>query len=132
MAQIKKIASQCLSTGGQYYMYDPGIPLTNFNDRGGGGGGGGVQQRFIFYTKKSQLQNLSTSKNHYFFLAYPKKFLCYYYFFLATQKITFGQNFRPKNHSDPPVIKICEWGPREPGGGGVLNLSLGRGVPPRP
>ena len=108
-------------------MYDPGIPLTNFNDRGGGG----VQQRFIFYTKKSQLQNLSTSKNHYFFLAYPKKFLCYY-FFLATQKITLAKISDPKNHSDPPVIKISEWGSGSPGGGGVLNLSLGRGVPPGP
>ena len=32
--------------------------------------------------------------------------------FIDPQKIPFGQNVRPKkNYSDPPVIKICEWGP---------------------
>ena len=32
--------------------------------------------------------------------------------FHRPKKIPFGQNVRPKkNPSDPPVIKICEWGP---------------------
>ena len=85
-------------------------------------GGGGVRQRFIFIPKK-----ITTSK-----FVYPKKSLSAFFatqknpsvFFFATQKnpgvfhrpqkITFGQNFRPKkNHSDSPVIKICEWRPWE-------------------
>ena len=31
--------------------------------------------------------------------------------FHESQKIPFGQNFRPKNILQNPVIKICQWGP---------------------
>ena len=57
-------------------------------------------------------------KNYYFF-SQPKKIPLSFFtaqknlgIFHRPKKITLGQNFRPKkNHSDPPVIKICEWGP---------------------
>ena len=104
----------------------PGAPLTNFNN---GGGGGGVQQRFIFYTqKRSQLQYLSTQKNHYFFEHTQKNTLVLFLqpkkippFFSRPQKIMasfidpkkspLAKISDPKNHSEPPVIKVCEWGP---------------------
>ena len=97
-----------------------------------GGWGGRVQQRFIFYAQKNHNFRISLSKkNHYIFLAYPKKSLSPFFatqknpfvsfcdpknpsVFYRPQKIALGQSFRPKkNHSDAPVIKICEWGPWE-------------------
>ena len=47
--------------------FNPGAPLTNFNDGGGGGREGDRCSNSILYPKKSQLQNLSTQKIHYFF-----------------------------------------------------------------
>ena len=91
--------------------------------------GGGVQQRFIFYTqKRSQLQYLSTQKNHYFFEHTQKNILVLFLqpkkippFFSRPQKIMasfidpkkspLAKISDPKNHSEPPVIKVCEWGP---------------------
>ena len=80
------------------------------------------------YPKRSQLQNLSPQKITTF-LAYPQKSLNP---FIATQKnpsVFFATRKYPgvfhrlkknhfwpkfqnqKNHSDHPVIKMCEWGP---------------------
>ena len=115
----------------------PEAPLTNFND---GGWGGGARERFIFYTqknhnfriclpKKSQLQNLSTQKNHYFFYHTQKNPLVLLsqlqkipLFFFATQKnpgifyrpqkITFGQNIRPKKITwTPQSLKYVSGAP---------------------
>ena len=116
----------------------PEAPLTNFNDEGWGGGG--PREVHILYPKKSQLQNLSTPKNHNFRICLPKKNHYFFYhtqknplvllsqlqkiplFFFATQKnpgiffrpqkITFGQNIRPKKITwTPQSLKYVSGAP---------------------
>ena len=100
------------------------------------GGGGDPTEVHIFYPKKSQLQNLSTQKKSLLFLTYPKKSLSSFFatqknpsVFFATQKnpgvfhrpkkITFGQNFRPKNITRTlPSLKYVSGAP------GIQPLSL--------
>ena len=84
-----------------------------------GGGGGGPTEVYILYPKKLQLQNLSTQKIHYLFLhtqnnrlvlfSQPQKIPAS---FIDGKKSLLVKISDPKNHSDPPVIKICEWGLR--------------------
>ena len=107
----------------------PRAPLTNFND-GGVGGGGGSDRGSYFIPEKITTSEFVDPKISLHFLAYPKKSLRPFFatqkfpLFFATQenpgafhrpkKVTFGQNFRPKNITrtpPPPVIKICEWSP---------------------
>ena len=107
---------------------NPRAPLTYFND--GGGGGGGIRQRIIFYTQKNHNFKICLPKKITTFFSIPKKIpwsffrnpkKSLWFFFFATQKILayfidpkyyFGPKFQTqKNHSDPPVIKIWEWGP---------------------
>ena len=108
------------------YTRTPGAPLTNLMT---GGGGGGLTVVHILYPKKSQLLYLSTPKKSLLLLAYPKKSLCPFFatpknpcfFLLRPKKIPasfidpknhFGPKFQTqKNHSESPVIQICEWGP---------------------
>ena len=87
--------------------FHPGAGLTNFND---GGGGGGVRKRFIFYTQKNHNFRIWLSKKITTFFSIPKKFPLFFFrdpktsqCLSYTQKITFGQNFRPKkNLGSPP------------------------------
>ena len=48
-------------------MYDPGIPLTNFNDRGGGGGEGASNRGSYFIPK-----------NHNFRICLPQKITTFF------------------------------------------------------
>ena len=98
--------------------------------KGVGWGGVCVRQRLIFYTPKNHNFRICLPKKKLLlFLAYPKKSLSPFFatqkypsvflhdsknpcVFHRPKKINFCQNFRPtKNHSDLPVVNICEWGP---------------------
>ena len=91
--------------------------------------GGGSDRGSYFIPKKITTSEFVYPKYHYFFNR-PKKIPWFFFsnpknpsvFFFAThknpgvfhrpQKITFGQNFRPKKSlGPPPIIKICKWGP---------------------
>ena len=110
-------------------MVHPGGPLTNFND---GGGGGGVRPRFLFYTPKNHNFRICPPQKITIFLVYPKNSLSHFLttpppppqslcFISGPKKIPasfigpkislLAKISDPKNHSDPPVIKICEWVP---------------------
>ena len=92
-------------------------------------GGGGGRQRFIFYAQKDHNFRICLPQKITTLFSIPKKSLIP---FFATQKIPSGFFSRPKqipasfidpkrslwakisdpkNHSYPPVIKICEWSP---------------------
>ena len=95
----------------------PGAPLTNFND-GGRGGGSDRGSYFIpkkittsefVYPKKSQLLLAYPKKSHSPFFAAPKNPWVFFSrpkknpgVFHIPQKITFGQNFRPKKSLGHP------------------------------
>ena len=103
------------------------------------GGEGGSDRGLYFIPKNITTSEFVYPKNHYFFLAYPKKSLSS---FFATQKnpsVFFSQPKKipasfidpkksplakisdPKKSLGPPVIKICEWGPRAQ----TASISLG-------
>ena len=93
-----------------------------------GGRGGGSDRGSYFIPKKITTSKFVYPKKSLLFFACPKYPLVLFsqpkkipLFFFATQKnpgvfhrpktITFAKISDPKNHSDPPVINICEWVP---------------------
>ena len=102
-------------------LWSLGTPLTYFND-------GDVRQRFIFHTPKNPNFGICLPQKISTFLAYPKKSLSVFsrpkkiplFFsrptkfpasFIDGKKSLLAKISDPKNHSVPPVIKSCEWGP---------------------
>ena len=95
----------------------PRGPTHKFYD-GGGGGGGGRGSYFIpkkittsdFVYPKKSLLFLAHPKNPLVLFSQPQKFPLFFYFatqknlgvFHRPQKITFGQNFRPKKITRTP------------------------------
>ena len=106
----------------EYSQAIPQGPHSQILMIGVGEWGGGVQQRLIIYTQKYPNFRICLSKKITTFLTYPKISLSPFFttqknpsIFHRPKKIHFWPKFQTqKNHLDPPVIKICEWGPWEP------------------
>ena len=84
-------------------------------------GGGGIDRGSYFVPKKITTSEFVYPKKSLFFQHTQKNPLVLFSHWIATQKnigvfhgpkkIPFAKISAQKNHSDLPVIKICEWGP---------------------